>query len=278
MPATIDLHLHTTCSDGKKSPEELLDLVRRSGVAAFAVTDHDTLDGYRQVAAMLQEGDPELIPGIELSARIGERDVHLLAYLFDPDHKELNRQIEDFRQKRERRGRKIVEKLEELGLKVPFEKVQEAAGDGVIGRPHIAEAMVAAGAVHHYEEAFRKYISNAGPAYVAKAKMTPEEAIALTHDAGGVAVLAHPFIDDMYEHLPMLVELGLDGIEIYHYSHTAGDVERVRELAVRYDLLPSGGSDFHGRESRSAIIGSDKVPMAFLDALKQRSQDIRGRA
>ncbi|MCB2231424.1 PHP domain-containing protein [bacterium] len=276
MADTIDLHMHTTCSDGKKTPSELLAMVRRSGVAAFAVTDHDTLDGFREIRDLLEPGDPELVPGIELSAKIGDRDVHLLAYLFDPDHPGLNLQLEEFRKKRERRGRMIVERLEELGLSVPFEEVEKAAGEGVIGRPHIAEAMVASGAIHTYEEAFRKYISNSGPAYVPKSKMTPGEAINLTHEAGGVAVLAHPFIDDMYEQLPMLVRHGLDGIEIYHYSHKSSDVDRARELARRYDLLPSGGSDFHGRESRNSIIGSSPVPMAFLDDLKTRALQIRG--
>ncbi len=276
MADTIDLHMHTTMSDGKKTPAELLELVRRSGVVAFSVTDHDTLEGYRETRALLQVDDPELVPGIELSAKIGERDVHLLAYLFDPDHAALNSALDDFRAKREHRGRMIVEKLEALGVTVPFEAVELAAGDGVIGRPHIADAMLASGAVRTYEEAFRKYISNGGPAYIPKAKLTPQEAIDLAHDAGGVAVLAHPFIDDMYEHLSMLVDLGLDGIEVYHYSHKAADVDRARELARRYNLLPSGGSDFHGRESRNSIIGTWPVPTAFLDGLKTRAQAIRG--
>lgn len=276
MADTIDLHLHTNRSDGKKTPAELLELVRRSGVSAFAVTDHDTLDGYREVRDLLRPGDPELISGVELSARVGERDVHLLAYLFDPDDTALNASLVEFRAKRERRGREIVEKLRGLGLTVPFEEVEKAAGSGVVGRPHIAEAMLACGAVRTYEDAFRKYISNEGPAYVPKTRLTPEEAITMTHEAGGVVVLAHPFIDNTYEHLRMLVDSGLDGIEIHHYSHTSGDVDRARNLAHQYGLLPSGGSDFHGRESRNSVIGASPVPMRFLDDLKTRAQQRRG--
>lgn len=276
MPDTIDLHMHTTCSDGKKSPAELLALVRTSGISAFAVTDHDTLDGCREVRRLLQPGDPELIAGIELSATMGPRDAHLLAYLFDPDDAALNEAIDSFRRQRVERGYRILEKLTALGLDVPFEEVRKAAGDGVIGRPHVAEAMAAVGAVRNYEEAFRKYIHNDGPAYVPKARMTPKQAIALVHAAGGIVVLAHPFLDDMYLHLEHLVGLGLDGVEIYHYMHTKAEVKRAAELARTYNLVMSGGSDFHGRENRSGNIGSTRVPAELLESLKTRARLRRG--
>jgi hypothetical protein len=276
MPDTIDLHMHTTCSDGKKTPAELLALVRESGIAAFAVTDHDTLDGYREVRRLLQAGDPELITGVELSATMGPRDAHLLAYLFDPDNAEFNSALDSFRGQRVERGHRILEKLAELGLDVPFAEVEKASGDGVIGRPHIAEAMAAVGAVRNYEEAFRKYIHNDGPAYVPKARMTPEQAISLVHAAGGIVVLAHPFLDQMYTHVEYLVGLGLDGIEIYHYMHTKAEIKRAADLARTYKLVTSGGSDFHGRENRSGNIGSTRVPSDLLESLKTRARLRRG--
>ena len=276
MAATIDLHMHTTCSDGKKTPAELLALVRQSGIAAFSVTDHDTLEGYREVRRLLAEDDPELIPGIELSATMGPRDAHLLAYLFDPDDAALNEAIDAFREQRADRGRRILDKLNGLGLEVPFEEVERASGEGVIGRPHIAEAMASVGVVRSYDEAFRKYIHNDGPAYVAKARMTPKQAIDLVHGAGGVVVLAHPFLDDMHTHLEELAALGLDGIEIYHYMHTKAEIKRAADLARTYNLVTSGGSDYHGRENRSGFIGSTRVPINLLNDLKSRARQGRG--
>ena len=276
MPDYIDLHMHTTRSDGLKSPAELLDLVRQADLAAFAVTDHDTLDGYFDIRELLTDDDPELIVGIELSAQAERSDLHILGYLFDPENRDLRESLDAFTERRNLRSRQIVEKLKALGLDVPFAEVEKAAGKGVIGRPHIAEAMVSTGVISHYEQAFRKYIGNDGPAYVPKARLTPREAVSLLHKAGGVAVLAHPFIAEVHVHIPELVDCGLDGIEVYHYSHTAADVDRAKELARRYHLLSSGGSDYHAREARSARVGSQRVPARFLTELKDRANYIRG--
>lgn len=278
MPDYIDLHMHTTCSDGKSTPEELLSLVRQANLSAFSVTDHDTLEGYREVQALLEPGDPELITGVELSAIVDDRDLHLLVYLFDPDSEIFVKALDEFQEQRDQRARLIVEKLESMGLTVPFEEIQKAAGDGVIGRPHIAEAMAACGVVSSYEEAFRKYIHNGGPAYVPKAKMTSAQAIELGHAAGGLVSLAHPFVDNMAIHVPMLVDLGLDALEVYHYSFSRAEVQRARDLAARHGLLQTGGSDFHGRESRNAGVGSQHVPAELLDSMKQRVQQLRGQS
>ena len=278
MPDYIDLHMHTDCSDGKLSPEQLLSQVRKTDLVAFSVTDHDTLDGYHEVYKLLEPGDPELITGVELSAVVGDRDLHLLVYLFDPNSEIFVNALNDFQLQRHERAHRMVEKLASLGLTVPFDEIQKAAGNGVIGRPHIAEAMVASGAVSTYEEAFRKYISNGGPAYVPKAKMTPDQAISLGHAAGGLVSLAHPFVDDMAVHIPMLVDMGLDALEVHHYSFSRVETQRARELADKYGLLQTGGSDFHGRESRNARVGSQKVPAEWLDRMKQRVQENRGQS
>lgn len=268
----IDLHMHTNHSDGTLSPLELLALVRNSGITAFSITDHDTIEGYFGIRELLKNTDPELVPGVELSVSVESDDVHMLAYLFDPDHEEFNQALMDFQQKRFLRGQMMVERLQGLGVDIPFESVEEVAGDSVIGRPHIAETLQRRGAVRSYQEAFDKYIRKDAPAYVPKAFFEPSEAIRLVHRAGGIAVMAHPIVDDMLRHLHMLVEMGLDGVEVWHSKHSPSDVERLTKLAKKYNLLSSGGSDFHGREGRYGQIGSQRVQADVLDQMKQRAR------
>lgn len=276
MAGHIDLHMHTVCSDGLLTPEELLERVRQKRLDAFSVTDHDTIEGYLAMGRLMADDDPELISGVELSALIGDRDLHLLGYGFDPDNEEFNRSLFDFRERRNQRAREIVEKLDALGLHISIEAVEKAAGGAPIGRPHIADTLCASGQIRYYEEAFQKYIGGDGPAYVPKARMSPAEAIRLVHAAGGVAVMAHPYLSDMYKHVEELAHLGLDGIEVYHYSHRRADGDRLRALADELGLICTGGSDFHGRNSRGEAINSQKVPAAFLPALQQRVNQIRG--
>jgi predicted metal-dependent phosphoesterase TrpH len=275
MDQFIDLHLHTNHSDGTCSTGELLDLVRESRISAFAITDHDTLGGYFETRNLLKPGDPELVSGVELSIAINDDDIHLLAYLFDPNNATFTGALADFQKKRVERGRQIVAKLHGLGIDIPFEEVERTAGGSAIGRPHIADTMVTLKKVHSYQDAFDRYISKSSPAYVPKAVLSPDEAIRLVHQAGGVTVLAHPFIDDMARHLDMLLHFGLDGIEVYHSSHSSHDVDRLKRIAKRHDLAPTGGSDFHGREGRFGMVGSQAVPAECLSILKQRAQRVR---
>ncbi len=276
MSQFIDLHLHTNCSDGLLGPGELLELVRHKDLVAFSVTDHDTLEGYYAVRELLEDSDPECLPGVELSVDVNSQDLHLLAYLFDPDDNALTSALVEFQTRRNQRGRMMVEKLREMGKDVSFEAVEEAASGGVIGRPHVADALFRLGLVKTYEEAFYKYIGNGRPAFVAKSRLKPEDAIGLVHRAGGVTVMAHPYTADMYRHIEMMVSLGLDGLEIYHYSHSLQDVQQLKHLADRFGLVQTGGSDYHGRESREGEIGSQEVPVELLTVLKERANQIRG--
>ncbi len=275
--AYIDLHMHTDYSDGACTADEVLEMVRASGISAFSITDHDTLDGYRHAKKDLRPGDPELVTGVELSVLIGQDDVHMLAYLFDPDHTVLNEALLAFQQKRHVRGQQIVEKLQDLGVDVPFDAVTETADGSVIGRPHVAETLHRLNKVGSYQEAFDKYIGRKGPAYVPKILLEPQEAVDMVHTAGGVAVLAHPFIDDMVKHVPMLTEMGLDGLEVKHSNHTPEQAARLERLAAKHRLAVTGGSDFHGREGRHGAIGSQRVPALYLQDLKQRAAQYRGR-
>jgi predicted metal-dependent phosphoesterase TrpH len=276
MDRYIDLHMHTTCSDGAHEPEHVLALVRHTHLVAFSITDHDTFEGYFAIEALLAPSDPELITGIELSVAVDGADLHLLAYMVDPEDESFQEALSGFQKKRNQRGRLIVERLNELGLNISFDTVEEVAGGSIIGRPHIAEALLQLGQTSYYEEAFHRYIGVGGPAYVPKAKLTPPEALRLVHQAGGVAVMAHPFVADMYQHTEYLAGLGLDGIEAYHYTMTAAQTKQARHLAERFRLVVTGGSDFHGRTSSEAPIGSQRVPARLLDSLKQRAEQIRG--
>ncbi|PWB74722.1 phosphatase [candidate division GN15 bacterium] len=273
----IDLHMHTDYSDGACTADEVLEMVRSSGISAFSITDHDTLGGYRHARTALRPGDPELVSGVELSVLIGEDDVHVLAYLFDPDDKPLNNSLLAFQQKRHTRGQQIVEKLQNLGVDVAFDAVTETADGSVIGRPHVAETLHRLNKVGSYQEAFDKYIGRKGPAYVPKVLLEPQAAIDMVHAAGGVAILAHPFIDDMARHIPMLTEMGLDGLEVKHSNHTAEQAARLERIAAKHRLAVSGGSDFHGREGRHGAIGSQRVPALYLQDLKKRAAQNRGR-
>lgn len=273
MPQYIDLHMHTNRSDGILFPVELLEVVRTKELAAFSVTDHDSIEGYRGILPLLIDGDPELVTGVELSAFTERGDMHLLAYLFDPDSEALVSALELFITERNHRGLRMVEKLNEEGLELSFEAVEKAAGGGAVGRPHIAEAMIAQGIVDSFGMAFRKYIGNHCTAYVPKSKMTPAQAIDLIHRAGGVAVLAHPFINDMHKYLDELVGLGLDGMEVFHYSHSRQKTKDLQRMAQERGLLISGGSDFHGRQEHEGEIGADSILIEHLDRLKERAQE-----
>ena len=276
MPGYLDLHLHTNMSDGVLTPQELLDEVRARHLVAFAVTDHDTIDGYLEMKPLLNDDDPELISGLELSVAVDTDDLHMLAYLFDPDNEELTEALRHFRRERNHRGRRMVEKLERMGMAVSMEAVLEAAGESAIGRPHIAEAMRNEGLVGNIEDAFRKYIGNHCPAYIPKNMVHPREAIELIHRAGGLAIMAHPYINDVHKQVPSLALLGLDGIEVYHYSHSKQHVADLKRLAEQHGLLLSGGSDFHGRQEHEGDIGTGSVPVEYLDRMKNRAREIRG--
>ena len=276
MSRYVDLHMHTDHSDGAHSVGEVVAMVREAKLAAFAITDHDTIAGYHEVRQIVGPDDPELISGVEISVAAGKSDLHMLAYLFDPDYEPLTERLAGFREERNLRGGSMVQRLNRQGLDLSIEAVLEKAGRAAIGRPHIAEALVDGGMVESFERAFQKYIGDHCPAYVPKSKIEPAEAIDLVHRAGGIAVMAHPFVNDMHRQLPELAELGLDGVEVYHYSHTKQQRKELLRLAARYGLIKSGGSDFHGRQRHEVEIGCFQVPVEFLNIMKERAADIRG--
>lgn len=248
MSAAVDLHLHTTASDGRLTPAELVRLVAQTDIQVFAITDHDSMEG---LAAAQEEVSAHpaltLIPGVELGTEVAGGEVHMLGYFLDTGDEELQRTLALFRQGRDGRARRMVEKLEALGVPIEWSRVEELAQGGAIARPHVALALVERGHVASFQEAFDTYIGNDGPAHVAREKMAPEEAVGLILAHGGVPVLAHParYMLNLEEQLPALKSAGLVGMEAFYKDYTAEEVKNLLALCREYDLVPCGGSDFH---------------------------------
>lgn len=263
----VDLHAHTTFSDGVLTPEALVSRAVDKRLAALAITDHDTVEAIPRARAAAGTA-LQLVPGIEMSTAFEGADLHILGYYIDPNHAMLCERLVGFQEERRRRAAAIVERLREMGLALELDEVVALAGPGVIGRPHVAEAMVRAGLVSGFEEAFVRYLGQHAPAYVARPAFSPGEAIALIHAADGVSILAHPGAQMPDGVIERLRAEGLRGIEVWHPQHGASTVRRYQALAQRLGLLTTGGSDFHG-EHRSLDLGELPVPISVLDPLKQ---------
>lgn len=263
----VDMHVHTSASDGELSPEEAVKTASELELAAIAVADHDTVDGIDEALAAGKKYGVEVIPGVELSSEFGPVEVHILGYFIDWRDKKFRAELHKFQEARKVRAKKMVEKLRRLGVAIPYEEVVAAAGDGVIGRPHVAQVMVKHGYVKSKDEAFERYIGEGKPANVPKYRLSPKEAIQMIHRIGGVAVLAHPVFSQVNDLLHDLVEFGLDGIEVYHSEHDSAAVEHYEGLANDLRLLIAGGTDSHGRD---VPLGSIKVPYELLEKIKAK--------
>jgi predicted metal-dependent phosphoesterase TrpH len=276
----IDLHCHTTASDGSLSPRELVAMAAAQGVRTLAVTDHDTVDGLPEALAAGAEFGVEVIPGVEFSAECWPGTMHLLGYGFAPDAPSLLEKLTSLRRRRDDRNPKIVARLCELGFDLTMEEVVATAGGKVIGRPHIGHAMVRKGYVASVDEAFKLYLDRGAAAYVRAESIDPADAIDAVRRAGGVAVLAHPYQlrppdDAALERMVLsLKDAGLEGIEVYYSLHRPEQTAFYRELALRHGLLMTGGSDFHGASKPNITLGIGcgglRVPPELLPPLKAR--------
>ncbi len=249
--AIVDLHLHTTASDGRLTPGELIALVARKGLQVVSVTDHDSTEGLGE-ALEAAKAFPHLtvIPGIELSTDIPGDEIHVLAYFVRHNDEELMATLRKFRQGRLERGKGMVEKLRALGMDIEWQRVQEIAGDGSVGRPHVALALMEKGYVSQTNEAFEKYLGRNGPAYVEREKLTPLEAVEAISSWGGVAVLAHPAqLPDLDDKLEELRSAGLVGMEVYYAQYSEERILELASTAARHGLLPCGGSDYHALDN-----------------------------
>ena len=274
--ALVDLHLHTTASDGRLSPTQLINLVAQRGLQAIAITDHDSTEGLDEAMATAA-AFPQLtvIPGIELSTDVPGGEIHVLAYFIREKDPLLLESLRGFRRGRLDRGKRMVEKLNGLGLDLEWKRVQGFAGDGSVGRPHVALAMVEKGYVKNTQEAFDLYIGRNGPAYAEREKLTPEDAVRLINRWGGAAVLAHPGdIPDLDSTLESLKDAGIAGMEVYYARYSSEKVRELAEFARRHGLTPCGGSDYHGLDDRvEPLPGTLGPPLEVVERLEKLARE-----
>ena len=270
----VDLHMHSTASDGSRSPADVVRAAKRAELVAMALTDHDTVAGLAEARATGEELGVRIINGVELSAVEGDSETHLLG-LHLSDTSVLERGLIELREMRGRRAVRIVELLQAQGVQVTLDDVLMQAGTGAIGRPHVARALVADGWAVDVRDAFDRYLAAGRPAYVAKDQLGMRDAIAMVHAAGGLAVLAHPGATATRERLEALAALGMDGVEVKHPSHSPQDTARIRTLAEQLGLLPSGGSDWHGAPDGPRTIGMMHVPIEWLTRQDERVEALR---
>lgn len=267
--STIDLHMHSTASDGSDAPEAVAALAERNGLRVIALTDHDCLDGIPAAAARAEAAGIRVIPGVELSVHEEGTDVHLLAYGFDIHDPALVLAIARYRESRRERARKILMRLKGLGIRVPLETVEAIARGGALGRPHVAEALLRGGHVETFNEAFQRFLGTHAPAYVGKTVVRLEEATRVVREAGGVTVLAHPGTLNRDHLIPGWARRGLDGIEVWHSKHDSSAIARYQDYAKIHGLLMTGGSDYHGERTPSVTVGSVAVPESILPPLDE---------
>ena len=273
----IDLHTHSTASDGSCTPTEVMEAAVNAGLAAVALTDHDTMQGVPEAMEAAEKLDIECIPGIELSAVYGDREVHIVGLFLDPRDSVLAKRLDSFRQIRKQRNLRMIEKMQAAGVDITMEKVRDLEGDAVITRANLARYLVHVGYAVSIKEVFDKYLSPGLPFYVPKTGVTPEDAVRAIRDGGGTAILAHPLLYDFTPaQLDTCIELlknyGLQGIETYYSTHSPADERNMKRLADRHGLLWSGGSDFHGSVKPHIQIGKGMghlvIPYDILDKLR----------
>lgn len=271
MDGKADLHLHSTHSDGALTVSDLLRATRAAGLTTVALTDHDNVAGLDEAVAAGEALGVTVIPGVELSASVGDREVHILGYFLDARHDGLQEYLSFCRSERVKRAERIVGKLNSLNVPLTMDAVLDRAGHGSVGRPHIAVALLEGGLTGTYHEAFFKYIGFGKPAYEQKVHIAPAEAIRLIADAGGLSFVAHPGVAVDERTLLALIEDGVDGIEAVHPSHSPELTAHYTGIAQEYFLLTSGGSDFHGvrRNDRDAL-GRYAIPEQQVAAMRQR--------
>jgi predicted metal-dependent phosphoesterase TrpH len=271
-PAFADLHLHTLFSDGTFTPEELAQAGARHDLVAMALTDHDTVEGCPRMEQACRDLGIEFIAGSELTAELDDTELHILGYFLDCQNPLLQSELHKFQMARQNRIHEMVARLNKLNIPLRAETVFALANCRSPGRPHVGRAMVQEGFCSSQDEAFERFLKKNRPAWVPKHKISALDAIALIGQAGGLAVMAHPGLNRSDQIIPELVEQGLDGIECFHTKHNAATVDHYLKIAARYNLLVTGGSDCHGYSKGKPLIGGTKLPIIYLEKLKQAAR------
>jgi predicted metal-dependent phosphoesterase TrpH len=270
------MHCHTTASDGILTPTELVCLASKLGLKGVGITDHDTIQGWREAEEAGETYQVVILRGIELNTDWQGKEVHILGYELDGTSKYLNDKLLYLQRAREQRMLEILERLRIQGIELDVDEVKQYSQGESIGRPHIAQALMIQGYVESVREAFDRFIGSGAPAYVPRYKLTPEEGIELVREAHGVAVLAHPGIQKLEERIPYWTEMGLQGIEVLHSEHKSEDAVLYRALAAKYGLLVTGGSDFHGEERKpGAKLGNWGMPLTIVKEIQNLAQHFK---
>ena len=267
-----DLHLHTTFSDGFNSVEEVVKNAHRHRLKAISITDHETFEGVSNAVSEAKQYDIEVIPGIELSALTGDKEVHVLGYFIDYRDVALQKILNELKEKRKERLRNIVRNLMRQGIQIDFDDLMKFAGPGTVGRLHLAHFLYRNKIVSNVYEAFDKYIGAGKPSYVKMDALTHQKAIELILNAGGIPVLAHPEADHLDDLIRSLISLGLKGLEVYHSKFTKKTSKSLLNIANKYDLLVTGGSDCHGEGKLTPLIGNVKLPYDYVEKLKNHAK------
>lgn len=273
----VDLHLHTTHSDGTLSPTELVDLCAGKGLQVIAISDHDSTEGVAEAQAAAVKHGIEIIPAIELSTDVPDNEIHMLGYFVDTEDTEFQDLLKSFRAGREDRGREMVERLRKLGLEITWEQVETIADGAAVGRPHIAQAMIERGYVSEWQEAFERYIGRTGPAYVERTRLEPEEAIRVLLDNGALPVMAHPLYYERTDTQKLkkvvseLKDAGMVGLEVHYGEFSETEIGMLANIADELGLIPCGGSDYHASGKPGEIIpGEAGPPMSAVNALRAK--------
>jgi predicted metal-dependent phosphoesterase TrpH len=270
-----DLHLHTMFSDGTFTPEELVLRAQNVGLACIALTDHDSVEGCERATVACDNVKMEFISGTELTAEHDDTEVHVLGYFLDTKNKVLLDRIKKFQAVRQQRIHEMCAALNKLGIPLKAESVFALANCKSPGRPHVARALVKEKLISNLDEAFERYLKKGRPAWVPKTKMSALEGVELIHQAGGLAVMAHPGLNRTDDIIPDLVDAGLDGIECFHTKHSTVMSERYLEIAEKYDLLVTGGSDCHGFSKKQPLIGGVKLPYEHVEKMKAKVAELK---
>ena len=270
-----DLHLHTYFSDGTYTPEELVGHGVRHNLKGMALTDHDTIEGCARMAVACAAAGIEFVPASELTAEIHDTELHILGYFLDTAHPRLLRELAKFQLVRQNRIREMVARLNKLNIPLRAETVFAIANCQSPGRPHVGRALVQEGFCATLDEAFDRFLKRHRPAWVPKEKISARDAITLIHEAGGLAVMAHPGLNHNDHIIPELVAFGMDGIECFHTKHSTSMSEHYLMIADQHHLLITGGSDCHGMNKGKPLIGGVRIPYAYLERLKARALERR---
>ena len=274
----IDLHIHTTESDGTLTPSQVVRYAKEKGLKAVAITDHDTIHGNEEAIKEGISAGVEVIPGVEISVDYSPGTMHMLGYFITTEDPILNEKLTLLQDSRADRNPRIIEKLNKLGLSLTYDEVVQVSGGGQVGRPHMAQVLMKKGYTKSIKEAFDKYLGKGAPAYLDKFRLSAVEAITMITDAGGIPVLAHPFTlyckssDELDALVEKLVNQGLQGLEVYYSEHDERKTSSYKLLAKRYNLAITGGSDFHGKNMKGIDLGTGrgklKIPYTALENLK----------